>query len=131
VGDGSVDIGYRTPGAAFAASIVPKAVSGRSRLDKRGETMTFPTPLTGAAARPTTGGSEISEAERLDRLTRRVRNEYLEMPGLSLTVRQAERLWHLPQRECEQLLGVLVDAGFLARTAGNAFVRAGSGRSGA
>jgi len=75
--------------------------------------------------------SEMPWAERLDSMTRRVRNEYLEMPGLSLTVRQAQRMWQLQQRECEHLLGVLVDSGFLARTTGGAFVRAGSGRAGA
>ena len=69
--------------------------------------------------------------EWFDSIAHRVRNEYLEMPGLSLTIRQAERMWHLPQRECEHLLAVLVDSGFLARTSRGAFVRAGSGRAGA
>jgi len=53
------------------------------------------------------------------------------MPGLSLTLPQAERMWQLRPTDCENLLGALVDSGFLARTSGGAFVRAGSGRAGA
>jgi hypothetical protein len=80
--------------------------------------------------------SIAARADRLavdsfERLARRIRNEYLEMPGLSLTLPQAERMWQLRHAECEHLLGTLVDSGFLARTSGGAFVRAGSGRAGA
>jgi hypothetical protein len=65
--------------------------------------------------------------DSFEHLTRRVRNEYLEMPGLSLTVGQAQRMWQLRRSDCEDLLGALVDSGFLARTPAGAFVRA-SGR---
>jgi hypothetical protein len=65
--------------------------------------------------------------DSFEHLTRRVRNEYLEMPGLSLTVGQAQRMWQLRRTDCEDLLGALVDSGFLARTPAGAFVRA-SGR---
>jgi len=83
------------------------------------------------------GGAPASVAVRSDlaidsfeHLARRVRNEYLEMPGLSLTLGQAQRMWQLRRTECERLLGALVDSGFLARTPAGAFVRA-SGRGGA
>ena len=66
-----------------------------------------------------------------DLLLHRVRNEYLEMPGLRLTLEQAQRLWHLRRPECEELLVTLVDAGFLSKTRAGAFVRAGTGRAGA
>jgi hypothetical protein len=68
--------------------------------------------------------------DSFEHLARRVRNEYLEMPGLSLTLGQAQRMWQLRRSECENLLGALVEAGFLARTSAGAFVRA-SGRGGA
>jgi hypothetical protein len=58
-----------------------------------------------------------------DRLLCRVRNEYLEMPGLHLTLEQAQRLWQLRRLECQSLLDALVDSGFLARTSAGAFVR--------
>jgi hypothetical protein len=80
------------------------------------------------------GGAPASVAVRseptidsFEHLTRRVRNEYLEMPGLSLTVGQAQRMWQLRRTDCEDLLAALVDSGFLARTPAGAFVRA-SGR---
>lgn len=57
---------------------------------------------------------------------RRVRGEYLEMPGLSLTISQAQRLWGLDRATCETLLETLVDASFLRRTRSGAFVRADS-----
>jgi hypothetical protein len=54
---------------------------------------------------------------------RRVRGEYLEMPGLRLTEAQARRLWNLDQASCEALLGALVDAQFLFKTRDGAFMR--------
>ena len=54
---------------------------------------------------------------------RRVKGEYLEMPGLRLTIAQAQRLWGLDRSVCESLLGALVEAKFLFRTRDGAFVR--------
>ena len=80
----------------------------------------------GSAAGSLSVRSELA-IDSFEHLTRRVRNEYLEMPGLSLTVGQAQRMWQLRRTDCEDLLGALVDSGFLARTPAGAFVRA-SGR---
>jgi hypothetical protein len=87
--------------------------------------------LAGSAPASIAARSDRVAAETFERLARRIRNEYLEMPGLSLTLGQAERMWQLRHRECEDLLGALVESGFLTRTSGGAFVRAGSGRAGA
>jgi hypothetical protein len=54
---------------------------------------------------------------------RRVRGEFLEMPGLCLTHAQARRLWGLDAPSCDALLGALVDAKFLFRTHEGAFMR--------
>lgn len=54
---------------------------------------------------------------------RRVRSEYLEMPGLRLTLAQAQRLWGLDRAACDALLGALVEAKFLFKTRDGAFVR--------
>jgi hypothetical protein len=51
-----------------------------------------------------------------ERLVRRIRAEFLEMPGLCLTIEQAQRLWSLEPRTCEALLRALVDSRFLRRT---------------
>lgn len=54
---------------------------------------------------------------------RRVRGEYIEMPGLRLTLAQAQRLWGLDRAACDALLGALVEAKFLFKTRDGAFVR--------
>ena len=58
-----------------------------------------------------------------DDALRRVRGEYIEMPGLRLTSAQAQRLWGLDRASCDALLGALVDSKFLFRTRDGAFVR--------
>lgn len=59
----------------------------------------------------------------LDGILKRVRGEYLEMPGLSLTAAQAQRLWGLERTACEGLLTRLVDSKFLHVTRDGTFVR--------
>ena len=57
----------------------------------------------------------------------RVFGEYVEMPGLQLTVPQASRLWNVNLSLSAQVLDRLVDAAFLRRS-GSCYVRADSGR---
>lgn len=59
----------------------------------------------------------------IQEVVRRIRGEFLEMPGLRLTPEQARRLWRLDETACEAVLGALVDARFLAKTRDGAFVR--------
>jgi hypothetical protein len=54
----------------------------------------------------------------------RVRSEFLEMPGLQLTVAQAARLWGLDQRACHDLIEALVATAFLRWTPRGTVVRA-------
>jgi hypothetical protein len=68
---------------------------------------------------------------RRDALLRRIRGEYEEMPGHALSIAQAQRMWNLPQSQCERLLRILVRDHFLSRTALGLFVRADAGRAGA
>jgi hypothetical protein len=58
-----------------------------------------------------------------DGLTNRIRQEFLEMPGLALTEIQAQRLWNLDSRVCEAVLAALVSEQFLARSRGGAYLR--------
>lgn len=46
----------------------------------------------------------------------RVRAEFLEMPGLKLTVPQAQRLWGVDRGTCEALIAELTERRFLSRT---------------
>jgi hypothetical protein len=60
--------------------------------------------------------SETPSTVATDHMLRRVRGEYLEMPGLRLTRRQAQRLWGLDEQTCARLLDSLTEANFLHRT---------------
>jgi hypothetical protein len=57
-------------------------------------------------------------------IQKRIEGEYLEMPGLILSVAQARRLWALDERSCEQHLAALVRTRFLRRTADGRYVLA-------
>lgn len=59
----------------------------------------------------------------IDDVLRRVKGEFLEMPGLRLTEPQARRLWGLDAASCGALLKTLVEAKFLFRTRDGAFMR--------
>jgi hypothetical protein len=48
-------------------------------------------------------------------LLRVITAEYREMPGLSVTVEQAARLWQADRRLCLEVLEELTTAGFLYR----------------
>lgn len=61
-------------------------------------------------------------------LLSRARGEYLEMPGLSLTLEQAQRLWALDRRTCSAVLSDLVLAGFLRQRRDGSYIRRGVGR---
>ena len=54
-------------------------------------------------------------------------SEYVEMPGLQLTLAQASRLWNVDRARTAQALETLIDASFLRRV-GNRYVRADCGR---
>ena len=53
----------------------------------------------------------------------RVEGEYREMPGLSLTLAQARRLWGLDHSTCELVLTRLIEHGVLKRAANGTYVR--------
>lgn len=56
----------------------------------------------------------------------RVRAEFVEMPGLELTLPQAVRLWNLGVDDCRNVLDALADAGFLKWTPRRTVVRTGA-----
>ena len=59
------------------------------------------------------------------RLLNRIRVEYAEMPGLSLTVAEALRFFALREDICTRVLGELADTAYLRRDANGAYVRNG------
>jgi hypothetical protein len=60
-------------------------------------------------------------------LSTRIISEYLEMPGLRLTMRQACRLWNVDAERCDCVLQSLLVSGFLKKS-GDSYVRAHDGR---
>jgi hypothetical protein len=67
-----------------------------------------------SAAHGPTGGDES--------VLFRVWGEFAEMPGLTLTLPQAARLFQLESTRCERVLGLLVDTGQLVLR-GSTFLR--------
>ena len=61
------------------------------------------------------------------RLLQRIHGEYMEMPGLRLTLQQACRLWNVDAATSLDVLNRLVDEQFL-RLSGPHYVRAAAGR---
>jgi hypothetical protein len=58
-----------------------------------------------------------------EQLLRRVRGEYLEMPGLKLTCLQAQRLWAMDEQTCAEILNSLTEARFLQRQYDGTYAR--------
>jgi hypothetical protein len=65
-----------------------------------------------------------SAAEKFSDALRRAQAEFLEMPGLTLTVAQASRLWCFDSALCTEVLSTLVEKRFLVRTRHETFARA-------
>jgi len=56
-------------------------------------------------------------------LADRIRGEFIEMPGLHLTMAQAVRLWGLDEMVCSHVVNVLVRSQFLRWTPTGAIAR--------
>jgi hypothetical protein len=57
-------------------------------------------------------------------LAHRVKNEFIEMPGLQLTVPQAARLWGLDHEASRLVIETLVERSFLRWTRQGTVIRA-------
>jgi hypothetical protein len=53
----------------------------------------------------------------------RIRMEFIESPGLTLTELQARRFWNLDAALCDAVLAALVCEKFLAQSRGGAYLR--------
>ena len=61
---------------------------------------------------------------RVEDAVERIRMDFAEMPGLSLTFWQAQRLWNLSQHLCELALKDLTGSGYLVQTREGCYRRA-------
>jgi hypothetical protein len=64
---------------------------------------------------PHTTPGEHDEIMSIEHLATRIRAEFQEMPGLKLTLPQAQRLWGLAPDVCDRVVDVLIDRAVLQR----------------
>jgi hypothetical protein len=69
------------------------------------------------------GNSAPRMTSAFHELLLRIHGEYREMPGLSLTAPQAERLWGLDRKTCTFVLRTLIERGVLRQTATGTYLR--------
>jgi DNA-binding response OmpR family regulator len=69
------------------------------------------------------GAREMLQAIEIRSLVRRVKTDYVEMPGLVLTAQQARRLWGTDEAMCNGILDGLVAEGFLICAEGGRYRR--------
>ena len=67
--------------------------------------------------------AELRKIPEIGELLLRIEGEYRQMPGLSLTVPQAERLWGLDASTCASVLTALIERRVLTRTASGSYLR--------
>ena len=63
-------------------------------------------------------------SETVRELARRIEAEYVEMPGLSVTLPQAQRLWAADRHTCQTVFERLIARGVVRMTTKGRFVRA-------
>ena len=101
--------------ASFPASDPPAWNPGFAR----------PRPLEGQHGRAArTPAAPPRDVQAVGELTRRVRAEYGDMPGLSVTLPQAQRLWATDRQTCRTVFMALTARGFLRLTRQGRFIRA-------
>lgn len=74
----------------------------------------------------TDGAVMLELADPIDLDTLRLRSEFLEMPGLTLTVAQAARLVGVRASRATEILNLLAEEGFLVRNGLGAYHRRSS-----
>jgi hypothetical protein len=80
-------------------------------------------PLEGSPSGAAADKPIESESKTLQELTRRIQAEYAEMPGLSVTLAQAQRLLASDRQTCTAAFKMLIGRGVLRRTAQGRYVR--------
>ncbi len=68
-------------------------------------------------------GHAIRSTNEVEAVVATVRQEFDEMPGLTLTADQARRLWALEPRVCGVVLDLLVESGYLCQTAAGRYTK--------
>jgi hypothetical protein len=69
-------------------------------------------------------GSRKGSGETASELSSRIEAEYMEMPGLNVTLKQAQRLWTADPHTCQAVFDALVARGVVRVTTKGRFIRA-------
>jgi hypothetical protein len=104
----------------------PRVVDPSSRLDRLASFKPNPIAMPQLPPARIPLGALPLERRNLamrERLVSRVRAEFNEMPGLTLTMLQARRLFGLPPDACTRILGGLAAEGLLRRLPDGAYAR--------
>ena len=79
--------------------------------------------MTGSVNRVDTAESTAAARDDLRDVLGCIEAEFAEMPGLSVTLPQAQRLWGIDSPTCIAVFRVLIDRGIVRRTARGQYVR--------
>jgi hypothetical protein len=66
---------------------------------------------------------KLSGKDTFRELIQRVEAEFVEMPGLSVTLAQAQRLWGMDYATCIAVFRLLTDRGVVRRTPRGQYIR--------
>jgi hypothetical protein len=77
--------------------------------------------MTLANTKPAIHGVDVRRGP--DEVLKRLRAEFLEMPGMSLTPRQVQRLFGIDETVCRTVLDALVEAQFLCVKPAGSYAR--------
>jgi len=62
-----------------------------------------------------------------DAMLQKIRNEFVDLPGLRLTAQQAKRVWELDESNCRRLLATLVEKKFLRQNEHGSYLQSPTG----
>jgi hypothetical protein len=79
--------------------------------------------VTAVEDRVTTFAPTVETRDGLREVIGRIHAEYAEMPGLSVTLPQAQRLWGIDYPTCIAAFRVLTDRGVVRRTPRGQYIR--------
>ncbi len=79
--------------------------------------------MIGSVNRVESPESTVAARDGFRDLTGRIEAEFAEMPGLSLTLPQAQRLWGIDYPTCIAVFRVLTDRGVVRRTPRGQYIR--------
>ncbi len=110
--------------SGITVACIADMTTSATQLPDAGRVREVGTPPPANAVIPAPLDRGTLNRDRCLQYTERVRSEYLEMPGLSLTLAQAARLWQLDGELATGVLASLTLTGLLRETVTHRFIRA-------